>query len=465
MERLTEGRSHAHPADGVAVAAIGCAWPAIRATATDAPGRGGRRRPGPRSPGSSRSPVEPRRLTRPDGRRMGGRRAGRAAGALARGRRPAHPGLVPRGAPARRPARAAGASRSTAGRRRCTAGRCSGSGSAWSRRASASTPATRAARRATARTSCTPTSATGATGPMADVMAGVDALVADGLVDPDRLGVTGGSYGGYLTAWIVGHTDRFAAAVACRGGLRHDLGDAQRRHRRAALRQVRVRRQPVGGPRAVPAAQPHHLRRRDPDTPLLIQHAEKDLRCPITQAEELFTVLRSLQRPVRLMRVPGRVARADPQRRALPARREHRADPRLVRPLPGRGQAGAAAGMTDGGRWSGAAVDVGQQQRPPPGRVRWVVVGCARWRTRACSSGSGRIVDQAGRLPAEARRSTVAAVAGYVERARSLGASTVALVGTEPLRRASDRSVFQSDGAASDGCAAPRRCRMRRRRS
>jgi dipeptidyl aminopeptidase/acylaminoacyl peptidase len=39
-------------------------------------------------------------------------------------------------------------------------------------------------------------------------------------------------------------------------------------------------------------------------TPLLIQHAEQDLRCPVTQAEELFTVLRSLRRPVRLMRVP-----------------------------------------------------------------------------------------------------------------------------------------------------------------
>jgi dipeptidyl aminopeptidase/acylaminoacyl peptidase len=39
-------------------------------------------------------------------------------------------------------------------------------------------------------------------------------------------------------------------------------------------------------------------------TPLLIQHAEKDLRVPITQAEELFAVLRSFRRPVRLMRVP-----------------------------------------------------------------------------------------------------------------------------------------------------------------
>src|SRR4051794_41911332 len=51
---------------------------------------------------------------------------------------------------------------------------------------------------------------------MADVMAGVDQAIADGVADPDRLGVTGGSYGGYLTNWIVGKSDRFKAAVTCR---------------------------------------------------------------------------------------------------------------------------------------------------------------------------------------------------------------------------------------------------------
>jgi dipeptidyl aminopeptidase/acylaminoacyl peptidase len=53
-------------------------------------------------------------------------------------------------------------------------------------------------------------------GPMRDVLAGVDALVADGLADPKRLGLTGGSYGGYLTNWIIGHDDRFRAAMTCR---------------------------------------------------------------------------------------------------------------------------------------------------------------------------------------------------------------------------------------------------------
>ena len=140
-------------------------------------------------------------------------------------------------------------------------------------------------------------------GPMSDVMAGLDALVADGLADPDRMGVTGGSYGGYLTSWIVGHTDRFKAAVTCRSVndmvsqmLSGDIGgptfglyeygvqpwedwDLYRRHS--------------------PLTYAEHV-----TTPLLIQHAEKDLRCTITQAEELFAVLRSLRKTVRLMRVP-----------------------------------------------------------------------------------------------------------------------------------------------------------------
>jgi acylaminoacyl-peptidase len=140
-------------------------------------------------------------------------------------------------------------------------------------------------------------------GPTMDLMAGIDALIADGLADPERLGVTGGSYGGYLTAWMIGHTDRFAAAVACRGvyDMTSEMlsGD-------------------IGGPTfgtleygANPWDDPELYRQHSPisyadrmRTPLLIQHAEKDLRCTITQAEELFTVLRSLHRPVRLLRTP-----------------------------------------------------------------------------------------------------------------------------------------------------------------
>ncbi|MCA1588120.1 MAG: prolyl oligopeptidase family serine peptidase [Chloroflexi bacterium] len=132
---------------------------------------------------------------------------------------------------------------------------------------------------------------------------GYGQAVADGLADPDRMGVTGGSYGGYLTSWIVGHTDRFKAAVTCRSV--NDMvsemlsGD-------------------IGGPSfglfeygVQPWEDWDLYRRHSPlthatnvTTPLLIQHAEKDLRCTIVQAEELFAVLRSLRKTVRLMRTP-----------------------------------------------------------------------------------------------------------------------------------------------------------------
>jgi dipeptidyl aminopeptidase/acylaminoacyl peptidase len=141
-------------------------------------------------------------------------------------------------------------------------------------------------------------------GPMRDVMDGVDSLIADGLVDPDRMGVTGGSYGGYLTSWIVGHTDRFKAAVTCRS-----VNDMTSEMLSGDIAGPLFGRYEYG---ANPWEDPELYRRHSPltyaadiHTPLLIQHAEQDLRCPITQGEELFTVLRSLRRPVRLMRFPN----------------------------------------------------------------------------------------------------------------------------------------------------------------
>jgi len=140
-------------------------------------------------------------------------------------------------------------------------------------------------------------------GPMADVMAGVDQAVADGLADPDRLGVTGGSYGGYLTNWIVGRTQRFKAAVTCRSvvdmGMLFLTGDISG----GEWAQIEFGRLPWEDPGYFWSISPISLA-ANVHTPLLIQHAERDLRCTIGQAEELFTVLRSLHRPVRLMRVP-----------------------------------------------------------------------------------------------------------------------------------------------------------------
>ncbi|CAN5652198.1 S9 family peptidase [soil metagenome] len=140
-------------------------------------------------------------------------------------------------------------------------------------------------------------------GPMADIIAGVDSLIADGLVDGDRLGVTGGSYGGYLTSWMVGHTDRFKAAVSARS-----VNDLTSQMLSGDIAGPNFGKYEYG---ANPWEDPELYRAHSPisyasdiHTPLLIQHAEKDLRTPITQGEELFTILRSLRRPVRMLRVP-----------------------------------------------------------------------------------------------------------------------------------------------------------------
>lgn len=143
-----------------------------------------------------------------------------------------------------------------------------------------------------------------ADGPMRDVLAGVDRLVAEGRADPARLGVTGGSYGGYLTNWIVAHDDRFRAAVTCRS-----VSDMTTLMLTGDISGGDWAKLEFG---AAPWEDPAYFRSISPltyapriRTPLLIQHAENDLRTTVAQAEALFTVLRSLRRPVRFMRVPG----------------------------------------------------------------------------------------------------------------------------------------------------------------
>ncbi len=140
-------------------------------------------------------------------------------------------------------------------------------------------------------------------GPMRDVLAGVDDLVTEGLADPDRLGVTGGSYGGYLVNWIVGHDRRFRAAMTCRS-----VSDMAVLNLTGDISGLEWARQELG---VTPFEDPAYFREISPltyaehvRTPLLIQHAERDIRATIGQAEALFTALRSLRRAVRLLRVP-----------------------------------------------------------------------------------------------------------------------------------------------------------------
>jgi dipeptidyl aminopeptidase/acylaminoacyl peptidase len=136
-----------------------------------------------------------------------------------------------------------------------------------------------------------------------DVMACVDeACVRFDWIDKERIGILGGSYGGFMTSWAIGHTDRFKAACserACNnllsmehsadiaGFLRSYVGVGYLDDPEAYLRHS-----PVSSIGAM-------------TTPLLIVHSEDDLRCPINQAEELFVGLRLLGRDPELVRFPG----------------------------------------------------------------------------------------------------------------------------------------------------------------
>jgi acylaminoacyl-peptidase len=123
-------------------------------------------------------------------------------------------------------------------------------------------------------------------------------------VDDSKVGITGGSYGGYMTNWVVGHTNAFSAAVACRsisnmyskygvadngwsgnkegfGG--RDLWDSE---------DFIMERSPI---RYAPNVK----------TPLLLFHSEQDYRCPIEQAEQFYVALKRLGKTVEFVRCAG----------------------------------------------------------------------------------------------------------------------------------------------------------------
>jgi len=136
-----------------------------------------------------------------------------------------------------------------------------------------------------------------------DIMAGVDALLQRGYIDEQRMGVVGGSYGGFMTNWLVGHTDRFSAGVTDRSvvNLASDFGssdfgwvfaddemdttpwdDLDRYMHMSPITYV-----------------------KNIHTPLLIIHSEQDLRCNIEQAEQLFAALKYLGRETLFVRFEG----------------------------------------------------------------------------------------------------------------------------------------------------------------
>jgi dipeptidyl aminopeptidase/acylaminoacyl peptidase len=135
-----------------------------------------------------------------------------------------------------------------------------------------------------------------------DILRCVDDVVDGGLGDGDRVFMSGGSYGGFMTAWLAGHSKRFRAGTAMA----------------AVIDQVSML-----GTSDIPGfvefafgglwwdrTEEYALRSPltyapDVTTPLLILHWEGDLRVPIGQGEELFTALRLLGKPAEFVRYPG----------------------------------------------------------------------------------------------------------------------------------------------------------------
>jgi dipeptidyl aminopeptidase/acylaminoacyl peptidase len=137
-----------------------------------------------------------------------------------------------------------------------------------------------------------------------DALAVLDALVADRTVDPERMGVMGLSYGGYLTQWLIGVTGRFAAAVG-ENGVTNQVsawGNSYfgiHYNRRARLGD------PLSDEGMQKLWQSSPLRNVSRiTTPLLILQSEEDRICPPADNEQLFTALRALGREVEYVLYP-----------------------------------------------------------------------------------------------------------------------------------------------------------------
>lgn len=136
-----------------------------------------------------------------------------------------------------------------------------------------------------------------------DILAGLDTAIELGGIDAARVGVAGGSYGGFMTNWAVGHSDRFKAGVTmrCVSNMATMFGTSD-----------------IGWGLTVdelhgtPWDDLERLMRFSPityvkniHTPLLILHSDNDLRCPISEGEQLFTALKYLGQETKMVRFEG----------------------------------------------------------------------------------------------------------------------------------------------------------------
>jgi dipeptidyl aminopeptidase/acylaminoacyl peptidase len=138
-------------------------------------------------------------------------------------------------------------------------------------------------------------------GDYGDIMAGVDHLVAQGTADPNRLGVMGASYGGFMTNWIVTQTARFKAASS--GASISDLADMYYLPDGGDL-MVEYFQRPWENRASYAAHSPLTFVEKV-STPILIQHGERDPRVPLASAQKFYRTLKGLGKTVEYDMYPG----------------------------------------------------------------------------------------------------------------------------------------------------------------
>lgn len=139
-----------------------------------------------------------------------------------------------------------------------------------------------------------------------DLMTWVDLVQQRPYIDPDCMGVTGGSYGGYMTVWMIGHTNRFSAAVSqrCVSNLTSMWGSSDMNWATQGM--------VAKGEETYPPFIDFDLYWRhspiayvgNATTPTLLIHSESDYRCPIEQSEQVFVALKYLDVPTKMVRFP-----------------------------------------------------------------------------------------------------------------------------------------------------------------
>jgi dipeptidyl aminopeptidase/acylaminoacyl peptidase len=136
-----------------------------------------------------------------------------------------------------------------------------------------------------------------------DLMAWTDFIERKPYIDKKRMGVTGGSYGGYMTVWVIGHTNRFTAAVTqrCVSNLVSMWGSSDLNW---IFQEVLNDKPPFEDLDKFWNHSPIKYI-GNAKTPTLVIHSENDLRCPIEQGEQVFVALKKLGVDTEMVRFPG----------------------------------------------------------------------------------------------------------------------------------------------------------------